>query len=306
VVIDFNGQVVIVTGAGRGLGRQYALDVARRGAKVLANDLGCSVDGHGSDPSVADQVVEEIRAAGGTAEASHDTVGTPEGGAAIVQSALDHFGRVDAVVANAGIVEFIPFEDIPVENWRRMVNTHLDGAFYVSQPAYRVMKAQGYGRFVFIASAAGAFGMPQGTHYGAAKAGIVGLTNNIALEGAPHGILANAVLPFGLTRMAGDAQEGSLLALSTAERVVPIVVFLASRACSVSHQNYSACAGRYARVFIGAADGWFSGDGVTATADDILEHLDDVTATDPFSIPGSLVEEMEAVARRIGLGASLA
>ena len=210
-MIDFTDQVAIVTGAGRGLGRHYALDLARRGAKVVVNDLGCSVDGNGADPSVADEVVEEIRSTGGTAVASYDSVGTPEDGAAIVKTALDHFGRLDAVVSNAGIVEMMPFEDIPAENWSRMINTHLDGSFYVSQPAYKVMKEQGYGRLVFIASSAGAFGMPYGTHYAAAKAGILGLTNNIALEGRPHGILANAVLPFGLTRMAFEAEEGSLL-----------------------------------------------------------------------------------------------
>ena len=305
-MIDFKDQVAIVTGAGRGLGRNYALDLARRGAKVVVNDLGCSVDGYGSDTSVADQIVEEIRSDGGSAVASYDSVGSAEGGAAIVKTALDHFGRVDAVVSNAGIVEMMPFEDIPADNWRRMVNTHLDGSFYVSQPAYKVMKAQGYGRFVFIASSAGVFGMPHGTHYAAAKAGILGLTNNVALEGRPHGILANAVLPFGLTRMAGEAEDGSLLALSPPEVVVPIVVYLASRDCQVSHQNYSACAGRYARVFIGAAEGWVSDAERAPTADDVLAHFDDVSSTEPFIIPGSIVDEMEAVARRIGLDSSLA
>ena len=196
------------------------------------------------------------------------------------------------------------FEDIPAANWRRMINTHLDGSFYVSQPAYKVMKEQGYGRLVFIASSAGAFGMPHGTHYAAAKAGILGLTNNIALEGRRHGILANAVLPFGLTRMAGEAEEGSPLALSPPEVVGPIVVYLASRACQVSHQNYSALAGRYARVFIGAAEGWVSDAGGSPTADEVLAHFDEVSSTEPFTIPRSIVDEMEAVARRIGLASA--
>ena len=249
-------------------------------------------------------MVEEIRAAGGTAVASHDSVGTPEGGVAIVQAALDNFGRVDAVLNNAGIVEMMPFEEIPAENWRRMITTHLDGGFFVSQPAFKVMKSQGYGRFVFVASSAGAFGMPHGTHYAAAKAGVLGLTNNVALEGAPHGILANAVLPFGTTRMAGEPEEGSLLALSGTEFVVPMTVFLASRECTWSHQYYSACAGRYARVFIGAAEGWVPDRSPAPTADDVLAHLGEVGSAEPFTIPGSIVEEMEAVARRIGLGSS--
>ena len=303
-MIDFTDQVAIVTGAGRGLGRHYALDLARRDANVVVNDLGCSVDGLGSDTSVADDVVAEIRSHGGSAVASYDSVGSAGGGEAIVKTALDHFGRLDAVVSNAGIVEMMPFENIPAANWSRMINTHLDGSFYVSQPAYKVMKEQGYGRLVFIASSAGAFGMPHGTHYSAAKAGILGLTNNIALEGRPHGILANAVLPFGLTRMAGEAEEGSLLALSPPEVVVPIVVYLASRECQVSHQNYSALAGRYARVFMGAADGWVSDAGPSPTADDLLAHFDDVSLTEPFTIPGSIVDEMEAVAKRLGLGSA--
>ena len=147
-MIDFTGQVAIVTGAGRGLGRHYALDLARRGAKVVVNDLGCSVDGHGDYLAVANVVVDEIRSIGGMAVASSESVRTPEGGAAIVERALDIYGRVDAVVSNAGIVEMIPFEDIPAENWHRMISTHVDGSFHVCQPAYRVMKSQGYGRIV--------------------------------------------------------------------------------------------------------------------------------------------------------------
>ena len=129
----------------------------------------------------------------------------------------------------------IPFEDIPAENWHRMISTHVDGSFHVCQPAYRVMKSQGYGRIVLVASSAGAFGMPLGTHYAAAKAGIIGLANNVALEGQPHGITANTVLPFATTRMAGQPGKGSLLELSTPELVVPLVVYLASRECAVSH-----------------------------------------------------------------------
>ena len=303
-MIDFTDQVAIVTGAGRGLGRHYALDLAQRGASVVVNDLGSSREGRGSDTSVADQVVDEIRASGGIAVASHESVATPAGGHAIVESALTHFGRLDAVISNAGIYEMLPFDEIPVDNWRRMINVHLDGSFYLSQPAFTVMKAQGYGRFVFTSSSGGAFGIPFAAHYAAAKAGIIGLANNVALEGAPFGIMANTVLPFGQTRMAArgrEPEEGSLLALNDPELVVPIVVFLASRACNLSHQNYSSCAGRYARVFVGAADGWYSQSETAPTADDILAHLDEITAVEPFTVPGSIVEELEVVAQRLGL-----
>ena len=210
-MIDFTGQSVIVTGAGRGLGRLYALDLARRGASVVVNDVGGTMQGEGSDSSVADQVVEEISSQGGTAVASHDSVATAEGGEAIVDKAMEHFGKLDAVVSNAGIFDTLPFDELPADNWRRMLNVHLDGSFYLSQPAYRVMKAQGGGRFVFIASSAGLFGQPNSAHYAAAKAGIVGLANVIAIDGAPHGILANTVLPFGYSRMVtetvGDRDE---------------------------------------------------------------------------------------------------
>ena len=304
-MIEFAGQVVIVTGAGRGLGRLYALELAHRGASVVVNDLGCTVEGHGADPSVADAVVAEIRDSGGVAVASHDSVASPEGGEAIVQSALRNFGRVDCVISNAGIYEMMPFDEIPIENWRRMLTVHLDGAFYLSQPAYKVMKAQGGGRFVFVASSAGAFGIPHAAHYAAAKAGILGLTNNIAVDGAAHGILANSILPFGYTRMAamgGEPQEGSVLALSPPERVVPMVIFLASRECTFSHRNFSACAGRYARVFTGVAEGWSGIPGAIATAEDVLDHLDSANAIDPFIVPDSLVDEMQAVAAQLGIG----
>ena len=164
-MIDFDGQAVIVTGAGRGLGRLYALDLAQRGASVLVNDAGVTMHGEGADPSVADQVVAEITGTGGVAVASYDSVGSEEGGAAIVEQAIEEFGRLDAVVSNAGIFDTIPFDELPAENWRRMLNVHLNGGFYLSQPAYRVMKAQGGGRFVFIASSAGLFGQPNSAHY---------------------------------------------------------------------------------------------------------------------------------------------
>ena len=200
-MIDFNGQAVIVTGAGRGLGRLYALDLAQRGASVVVNDVGVTMQGEGADRSVADQVVTEISGLGGVAVASYDSVDSEEGGVAIVERAIEEFGQLDAVVSNAGIFDTLPFDELPADNWRRMLNVHLNGSFYLSQPAYRVMKAQGGGRFVFIASSAGLFGQPNSAHYAAAKSGIVGLSNVIAIDGAPYGILANTVLPFGYSRM---------------------------------------------------------------------------------------------------------
>ena len=309
-MIDFTGQVAIVTGAGRGLGRLYAIELAHRGAAVVVNDLGGSMHGDGADTSIADAVVEEIERAGGVATASHDSVDSPEGGEAIVRTAIDRFGRLDAVVSNAGIFNSVAFEDMSPADWRRMLSVHLDGGFYLSQPAYREMKAAGYGRFVFISSSGGMFGQPMEAHYAAAKAGLVGLANVIAIEGAQHGILANTVLPFGFSRMVtetvGDPkalEETGFLKLIQPELVVPIVAFLASRACEFTHQNYSACAGRFARVFVGLGEGWLAEPDSNPTADDVAAHLSEVSATEPFTVPGSIFEEVFAVCERLGVNA---
>jgi NAD(P)-dependent dehydrogenase (short-subunit alcohol dehydrogenase family) len=307
-MIDFGDQVVIVTGAGRGLGRLYALEIARRGGSVVVNDLGGTMRGEGSDSGIADQVVEEIERAGGSAVASHDSVASPEGGEAIVRTAVERFGRLDAVVSNAGIFHTAAFDELAVSDWRRMLGVHLDGSFHLSQPAFRVMKSKGYGRFVFIASSAGLFGQPQSAHYAAAKAGIVGLANVIAIEGAAHGILANTVLPFGVSRMVTEtlggeqvAAESPFLRAIDPSLVVPIVVFLASRACGFTHHNYSAGAGRYARVFVGLGKGWLAEPGSEPTADDVASHLAEASATEPFSVPASIFDEVGEICTRLGI-----
>ena len=307
-MIDFTDQVAIVTGAGRGLGRLYAMEIARRGGSVVVNDLGGAMHGGGSDSSVADRVAEEIERAGGVAVASYESVASPEGGEAIVRTAVDTFGRLDAVVSNAGIFNSVPFDELSHAEWRRMLGVHLDGGFHLSQPAFRVMKAQGYGRFVFIASSAGLFGQPLEAHYAAAKGGLLGLTNVIAIEGAEHGILANSVLPFGYTRMVTDTvpdpkylEESGFLKAIQPELVVPIVVFLASSSCEFSHHNYSACAGRFARVFVGLGEGWLAEPGSNPTADDVAAHLTDVSATEPFTVPMSIFDEVFGVCDRLGI-----
>ena len=309
-MIDFTDQVVIVTGAGRGLGRLFAIEIARRGGSVVVNDVGGTMHGEGSDSRIADQVVEEIERAGGVAVASYDSVASAEGGEAIVRTAVERFGRLDAVVSNAGIFNSVPFEELSQADWRRMLGVHLDGGFHLGQPAFRVMKSRGYGRFVFIASSAGLFGPPLEAHYAAAKGGLLGLTNVIAIEGAPHGILANTVLPFGYTRMVTDTvpdpkylEESAFLRAIQPELVVPIVVFLASRSCELSHHNYSACAGRFARVFVGLAEGWLAEPGSKPTADDIAAHLTNVSATEPFTVPMSIFDEVLGVCDRLGITA---
>jgi NAD(P)-dependent dehydrogenase (short-subunit alcohol dehydrogenase family) len=307
-MIDFTGQVAVVTGAGRGLGRVYAVELARRGASVVVNDLGGSMGGQGADAAVADRVVEEIVAAGGIAVASHDSVDSPDGGQAIVDVAVEHYGRLDAVISNAGIFNSIAFDELTPDDWRRMLRVHLDGGFYLAQPAYRVMKKRGYGRFAFISSTAGMFGQHLESHYAAAKAGLVGLTNVIALEGAPHGILANTVLPTGFSRMVTETvadtkvlEESGFLDMIRPELVTPMVVYLASSACESSHRNYSAIGGRYARVFIGLAQGWLAERGTKPTADDVAAHISEISATEFFTVPETNYEEVFQMYERLGI-----
>jgi NAD(P)-dependent dehydrogenase (short-subunit alcohol dehydrogenase family) len=308
-VIDFSGQTVIVTGAGRGLGRLYAIDLARRGASVVVNDVGSTMDGQGTDSDVADSVVKEIGDAGGVAVASHHSVASPEGGEAIVATAVEHFGRLDAVISNAGIFHTAAFEDLAPDQWRRMVDVHLHGSFYVSQPAFKVMRSQDYGRFVFIASSAGLFGQPNSAHYAAAKAGIVGLANVVAIEGEAHGIFANCVLPFGYSRMVtetvGDREQlGDAFPFIDAidpELVVPAVSFLASRACTFTHRCYSACAGRFARVFVALGEGWVATTDSAPTADDLMAHIDQASVTERFTVPDSIFDEVADTCRRLDI-----
>jgi NAD(P)-dependent dehydrogenase (short-subunit alcohol dehydrogenase family) len=297
---ELAGRVVLVTGAGRGLGRQYALGFARHGARVVVNDLGGSVHGDGADTAVAEQVVAEIVQAGGEAVASCESVTSREGGTAIVGTALERFGRLDAVVCNAGILRPTPVEDLSPDEWNRTLGVHLDGSFHVAQAAYRAMKEGDGGRFVFISSSAGAFGQHDTAHYAAAKTGLWGLANVIALEGAPHGIAANVVLPFGATRMAeatiGDEippEAQVMLDAIRPELVVPLVVFLASPACELTHHMFSAGAGRFARVFVGLGPGWYAGNGVVPTPDDIAEHLAEIAAIEGAALPMSIYEEFD-------------
>lgn len=309
-MIDFTDRVAVVTGAGRGLGRLYALDLARRGAAVVVNDLGGSMRGEGADSRVADEVVDEIRRAGGTAIASYHSVDSPAGGQAIVDAAVSAFGRLDAVVSNAGIFGSVPFEELSPDEWRRMLRVHLDGGFFLAQPAYRVMKNNGGGRFVFISSSAGIFGQPLEAHYAAAKTGLVGLANVIAIEGQALGILANCVMPTGFSRMVtetvGDekflAESGFMRAIRP-ELVVPLVTFLASTTCAFTHRNYSAAAGRYARVFVGLSEGWLADAEGQPTAEDIQAHLEQISGTEKFIVPTSIVDEVLEVCERRGVSA---
>jgi NAD(P)-dependent dehydrogenase (short-subunit alcohol dehydrogenase family) len=292
--IDFDGRVAIVTGAGGGLGRTYALELAARGAAVVVNDLGGSLDGKGGDDAAAQKVVDEITAKGGQAVPSYDSVSTPEGGENIVRTAVDAFGKVDVVINNAGILRDKSFLKLEWGDLDAVLDVHLKGAFYVSQPAFRIMKENGYGRFVFTASNA-TFGNFGQTNYSAAKMGLVGLSNTIAVEGARSGILSNVIMPVAKTRMTEELL-GDFADYLAPELVTPMVAYLSSEACTTTHGAYSAAGGRYARVFWGLGQGWFAGRDAHPTAEDIAAHLDQIENQDGYFVPGSTTDEILALA----------
>ena len=291
--ISFDGRVAVVTGAGGGLGRTYALELASRGALVVVNDLGGSVNGEGGDHTAAQKVVEEITAKGGEAVANFDSVSTPEGGAAIVKTAVDAFGKVDVVINNAGFLRDKSFLKLTWDDLNAIIDVHLKAAFYVSQPAFAIMKENGYGRFIFTASNA-TFGNFGQTNYSAAKMGLVGLSNTIAVEGARAGILSNVIMPVAKTRMTIELL-GDFADYLAPELVTPMVTYLASEACTTSHGAYSAAGGRYARVSWALNQGWFAGKGVTPSAEDVQAHLAQIEDREGSFVPSSTTDEIVAL-----------
>ncbi len=295
--LRFDGRVAVITGAGGGLGRAHSLELARRGAAILVNDLGGSIDGSGASASAAQRVVDEIRALGGQAAANHDSVATAEGGEAIVQAAVDAFGRVDIVVNNAGILRDKAFHKMDAAMVDAVIDVHLKGAFFVSLPAFRLMRAQGYGRIISTTSASGLFGNFGQANYGAAKAGLAGLTRVLALEGIGHGIRANAIAPVAATRMTGE-MLGDLMPLLSPETVSPLVAYLAHEDCAVTGNVYSVAGGRVARIVIAETDGVVLSDNTSET---ISVHLAAIDALDPasFHIPASLEDETALIAKAL-------
>ena len=289
--IVFDNQVAVVTGAGGGLGKTYALEMARRGARVVVNDLGGSVDGSGGASSMADQTVAEIEGAGGEAVASYDSVATVEGGQRIIQTAVDAFGTVDIVVNNAGILRDKSFANVDMADVHAVLDVHLRGAFHVTQPAFKLMKEQNYGRIVYTTSASGVFGNFGQSNYGAAKMGLVGLMNVTAIEGAKYGINTNAIAPVAKTRMTEDLL-GPMLEYVDPNQVAPMVVYLASSSCESSHEIWTVGGGRYGRIFVGVNKGWFAGKAVVPTVEDIREHLDEIRDIDDYIVPADSMEEL--------------
>jgi len=292
--IRYDGRVAVITGAGGGLGKTYALELGRRGAQVVVNDLGGSADGSGGGSSMADQTVKEIIEAGGEAVANYDSVSTPEGGEGIIQTALDNFGKVDVVINNAGILRDKTFVKLEPEQLEAVIDVHLKGAFFVSQPAFKNMKENGYGRFIFTASGAGIFGNFGQTNYGAAKMGLVGLMNVLAVEGAKYNIKCNTIAPIAKTRLTEDLL-GPMAEHLNPEYVTPLVTYLCSEACDLTHELFDVGGGRYARIFVGMCKGWTTPTPEVPSAEDIQSNLDTIRNQDGYTVPDSIAGEMQAV-----------
>ena len=269
--IRFDGRVAIVTGAGAGLGRTYALELAKRGARVVVNDLGGARDGSGDGSQApADKVVDEIKALGGEAVANYDNVATVDGGANIVKTALDAFGTVDILINNAGILRDKSFLKMEPENWAGVLDVHLNGAYNVSRPAFAVMKEKGYGRILMTTSAAGLYGNFGQTNYTAAKMGLVGLMNTLKLEGRKYNINVNTIAPVAASRLTEDILPPDFLDKLKPELVTPMALYLVSEACTASGNIYNAGLGCFNRVAMVTGPGAVVGDGQSAPAPEQL------------------------------------
>lgn len=299
--LRYDGRVALITGAGRGLGRAYALLLAERGAKVVVNDTGGSLQGAGGDSTPAEDVVREIESAGGEAVANTDSVATPDGGRAIVEATLDAFGRIDALIHNAGIVRAAPIVEMTSEDLDSVLDVHLRGGFHVAQPAFRRMCTNGYGRIVLTSSIGGLYGNHGQANYGMAKAGLIGLGNVLAMEGAEAGVTCNVIVPGAVTRMA-EGLDTSMFPPMEPELVAPVVAWLAHEACTITGEMLVSIAGRVAKVFFAESRGvcrpeWTI-ESVAAAVEDIRDP------SDPFVAVGDAhAEHMQFsfdMARRAG------
>lgn len=299
------GRVAVVTGAGAGLGRAHALLLARLGAAVVVNDHGGSVRGEGHDAGPAQAVVEEIVAAGGQAVASDDSVALTGAGERIVGLALEEFGRVDVVVANAGILRDHEYSRLETPSWDAVLDVHLRGSYEVTRAAWAPMLEQGYGRIVLTTSAAGLFGNAGHANYGAAKAGTFGLMRMLAVEAGARDVLVNAVAPLALTRMSGSKDGdrsrasdmmGDLFNRLAPEHVSPLVAFLCQEQCRSQGRAFSVGGGRIAEIFVGETSGWV-GDEPTWQA--VRDHWSQICDRDGYTVPRSMRDEIDLYLRAL-------
>jgi NAD(P)-dependent dehydrogenase (short-subunit alcohol dehydrogenase family) len=290
--LGYDGKVAIITGAGGGLGRSHALELARRGARIVVNDLGGSVSGDGSDKGAAQKVVEEIEALGGEAVANTDSVSTPEGGASVVQTAVDAFGTVDIVINNAGILRDKTFHNMTPELLTAVIDVHLLGAFYVTQPAWLIMREKGYGRVVNTSSNSGILGNFGQSNYGAAKMGLVGFTRVLANEGRKYNIKANAIAPVAKTRMTEELL-GAFGDKLEASEVTPTVAYLAHEDCPVTGEIYSVAGGSVSRFFIGLTPGYYKNG---HSVEDVRDNFDLIRNEEGYIVPEGPNDELGKLA----------
>ncbi len=288
-MLGFEDRVAIVTGAGGGLGREHALLLAARGAAIVVNDLGGDIAGEGASATAADEVVAEIRAAGGVAVAEHSSVAEPAGGEAIVAKALDSFGRLDIVINNAGILRDKSFANLTPDLVGPVLDVHLAGAFHVTRPAFAHMKERGYGRILVTTSGSGLMGNFGQANYGAAKMGLIGLMNVLKVEGAKYNVKVNAVAPIALTRMT-EGLFGGMVDAFAPRLVSPAVAYLVSEACELSGEIWSVGGGSVSRFFIGLTEGYFSESG-DLTIEDVAAHVDEVRNETDYIVPFSSQDE---------------
>jgi NAD(P)-dependent dehydrogenase (short-subunit alcohol dehydrogenase family) len=289
--IDFSNRVAIVTGAGGGLGRNYAIELAKRGAKVVVNDLGGSRDGMGSSPSVADHVVEEIKKLGGEAVPNYDSVTTPVGGEKIVQTAIDSFGKVDILINNAGILLDSTFMKMDEKKWDVVVDVHLKGAFCVTKPAFSRMVKQNYGRIIMTASGAGLFGNFGQTNYSSAKMGVVGVANVLKLEGAKYNIKTNVIVPIAGTRLTEDVVPPEMFNKMKVDFVTPAVLYMCSELCRDSGVMINAGLGYFSRSVIMTNEGVILSDGEKIrTPEEVMENWSRITSLENQSFFSNLGE----------------
>jgi NAD(P)-dependent dehydrogenase (short-subunit alcohol dehydrogenase family) len=279
--LRFDGRVAVITGAGRGLGRAYALLLASRGAKVVVNDNGSSIKGAGVDAGPAEEVAREIRSAGGEAVARTDSVSTPDGGGAIIKAALDHYGRIDILIHNAGNVRAASLKDMTQEDFDSVLDVHLRGAFHVVRPAFGHMCKAGYGRVVLTSSIGGLYGNHKVANYGVAKAGMIGLSNVVALEGAAEGVKCNIIVPGAVTRMAEGIDISAYPPMGP-ELVAPVVGWLAHESCSITGEMLISIAGRVAKACFAESPGVYR---AAWSVEDVAANIDAIRNTDAPFIP---------------------
>jgi NAD(P)-dependent dehydrogenase (short-subunit alcohol dehydrogenase family) len=289
----FDGRVAVITGAGRGLGREYALLLASKGAKVVVNDPGGSLKGDGADPGTAELVVREIKQSGGDAVPCTDSVATPEGGKAIIEAALDRYGRVDILIHNAGNVRYGSLEELTQEDFDAVVDVHLMGAFHVVRPVFPLMCKNGYGRIVLTSSIGGLYGTHNVVNYGVSKAGMIGLNNVVALEGASKGVKCNIIAPGAVTRMA-EGLDISQYPPMGPDLVAPVVGWLAHESCSITGEMLISMAGRVARALIAETQGVYR---PHWSVDQVAEHIDAIRDTSKLwmlaPVPSGYMDHLE-------------